>query len=358
MTTLSSTAPGAGFSDSVDPSPPPRATMRDVAALAGVSLKTVSRVVNREPGVSDELTAKVEQAASELDYRHNLTASNLRRADQRTRTLGLIVEDVSNEFFGAIHRGIEDSAFERGVAVVASSVDLNPESEHDVVATLTARRVDGLILAPSATDQRYLLGEQRRGWPIVCIDRLPHGIDVDAVVTDNKEASTRGVRHLIDQGHTQIAFVGGHSLLSTAQERYAGYLQAMTEAGLPVRPEWVHRDAHDSEAAQAVVASLMDLTNRPTAIFGAQNLITMGIVRALRAASMHHQIALVGFDDFTLADLLDPAVTVVAQDPRAMGRMAADIVFRRMSEPSAQTYTHVIPSRLVIRGSGEISPID
>ena len=354
MTTLSSAPLAEPLSGSAGSQP--RATMREVAALAGVSLKTVSRVVNREPGVSDDLVRRVEEAAAELDYRHNLTASNLRRSDQRTRTLGLVVEDVANEFFGAIHRGVEDRARERGVAVVASSVDREPDLEGDVVSALSARRVDGLILAPSAREQAYLIAEQRRGWPIVCIDRMPKGVDVDSVVTDNREGSLRGVRHLIERGHSRIAFVGGYSLLSTAQERFAGYLEAMAEAGHQVRPEWVHRDAQDVEDAERVVAGLFELTHQPTAIFGAQNLISMGAVRALRHSGLQDRVALVGFDDFTLADMLQPGVTVVAQDPRAMGRMAADLVFARMADPSLPTHMHIVPSRLIMRGSGEIAP--
>lgn len=325
--------------------------MREVAALAGVSLKTVSRVVNGESGVSDELAERVAKAAAELDYRPNLTASNLRRADQRTRTLGLVVEDVANEFFASVHRGIEDRARERGVAVVASSVGREPELELDIVSALANRRVDGLVLVPTARDQSYLTGELRRGWPVVCLDRLPRGVEVDSVVTDNRESAVRGVRHLLELGHSRIAFVGGHSLLSTAQDRYAGYLEAMAEAGHAVRPEWVHRDVQDSADAERVVESLMDLTHQPTAIFSAQNLITMGAVRALRARRMQYDVALLGFDDFTLADMLEPSVTVVAQDPRAMGAMAADLLFRRMDDPSLPAHALIVPSRLVIRGS-------
>jgi LacI family transcriptional regulator len=130
--------------------------MKDVAALAGVSLKTVSRVVNREAGVSEELSARVSRAAEQLDYRPNLTASNLRRADQRTGTIGLLVEDVANEFFASIHRGVEEVARERGVAVIAASLDRDPALERDLVAAFASRRVDGLILAPTANEQGYL----------------------------------------------------------------------------------------------------------------------------------------------------------------------------------------------------------
>ncbi|MDQ5973549.1 MAG: Unannotated protein [Actinomycetota bacterium] len=328
--------------------------MRDVAALAGVSLKTVSRVINREAGVSDELVARVARAAEQLDYRPNLTASNLRRSDRRTGTVGLLVEDVANEFFAAIHRGVEEVARLRGAAVVAASLDRDPAVERDLVSAFASRRVDGLILAPTAPQQGYLHTEVRSGWPIVCIDRQPSGIELDAVVTDNRESSAVGVAHLIAHGHRRVAFIGGRPSLTTEQDRFVGYADAMANAGLAVRPEWVHHGALDSDDAKGVMLALLDLPEPPTAVFSGQNLITMGVVRALRTRGLEHQVGLVGFDDFMLADLLDPAITVVAQDARAIGHVAAELLYRRMDSIDEPATTHVVPSRLVTRGSGEI----
>jgi LacI family transcriptional regulator len=313
-------------------------------------------VVNREAGVSEELVARVSRAAEQLDYRPNLTASNLRRADQRTGTIGLLVEDVANEFFASIHRGVEEVARERGVAVIAASLDRDPALERDLVAAFASRRVDGLILAPTASEQGYLTNELRSGWPMVCIDRQPRGVDIDAVVTDNREAAAAGVAHLIAHGHTRIGFIGGQSTLSTEQARYSGYVDAMAGAGATVRPEWVHHGAQDSDQAQEVALALLRLDEAPTAIFSGQNLITMGTVRALRILGLQHRVALVGFDDFQLADLLDPAITVVAQDARAIGHLAGELLFRRMENSDLQATTHVVPCTLIIRGSGEIRP--
>jgi LacI family transcriptional regulator len=330
--------------------------MRDVAALAGVSLKTVSRVVNRESGVSEELVSRVERAAEQLDYRPNLTASNLRRADQRTSTVGLLVEDVANEFFSAIHRGVEEVARQRGVAVIAASLDRDPALERDLVSAFAARRVDGLILAPTAQEQGYLTNELRNGLPIVCIDRPPHGVDTDAVVTDNRWAAATAVKHLLDQGHRRIAFIGGQATLTTEQDRHAGFVDAMAAVGTAINPGMVHHGAQDSDDAMAIGRDLLARRDRPTAIFSAQNLITMGTFRALREAGLEHQVALVGYDDFALADLLEPAITVVAQDARAIGHLAAELLFRRMGNSQEPTDTYVVPSRLVTRGSGEIPP--
>ncbi len=350
MTTLSS--PPTASAESLRARP----TMRDVAALAGVSLKTVSRVVNREDGVSEDLAAKVERAAAQLDYRPNLTASNLRRSDRKTATWGLLLEDVANPFSSAVHRGVEEVARELGVAVFAASMDEDPERERELVATFSSRRVDALIIAPTATEHAYLANEVRNGIAVVFVDRPPFGIDADCVVTDNRAGAAAGTSHLVECGHRRIAFVGDFASISTANERYQGYVDSMAAHGVQVHAELVLRDVHDAAQAVEAVRSLLALPEPPTAIFAAQNLITMGAVEALRDAGAQHRVALVGFDDFAMANLLDPAVTVVAQDPRAIGRLAATLVNERLASSNAPVGVHVVPSVLIARGSGEIAP--
>ena len=360
MTTLSSASAERG---TVAPAtagragvPRARATMREVAALAGVSLKTVSRVVNREPGVSDDLVRRVQAAASELDYRHDLTASTLRRSDRKSATLGLLIEDVANPFFSSVHRGIEEVARERGVAVFAASVDGDADRERELVLAFSQRRVDAIIISPTVHEQVELAHEQRGGLAVVCVDREPRGIDADVVVTDNEAGAALATRHLIDHGHTRIAFIGDHGRISTAEHRYEGFVDAMRTAGIAIDPALVHRDADSDESASSIVHRLMALPNPPTAIFGAQNLITMGVARALHQLGLHHEVALIGFDDFSMADALEPAITVVAQDPLTIGRTAAELAFARIDDPDLPTAHVVVPSTLITRGSGEIRP--
>jgi len=319
-------------------------------------LKTVSRVVNRADGVSDDLIAKVERAAAQLDYRPNLTASNLRRSDRKTATWGLLLEDVANPFSSSVHRGVEEVARELGVAVFAASMDEDPERERELVATFSSRRVDALIIAPTATEHAYLASEVRNGIAVVFVDRPPLGIDADCVVTDNRAGASAGTRHLIEHGHRRIAFIGDYASIVTANERYQGYVDAMAAAGVQVLPELVRRDVHDAAQAVSAVHSLLAQPEPPTAIFTAQNLITMGAVEALRDAGAQHRIALVGFDDFAMANLLDPAVTVVAQDPRAIGRLAATLVHERLANATEPVSMHVVPTVLIARGSGEFAP--
>jgi len=332
--------------------------MKDVAALAGVSLKTVSRVVNREPGVSPELVTKVEAAAAELDYQPDLNASNLRRSDRRTLTIGLLLEDVTNEYSSALHGGVEDVAHERGVAVLAASIHEDPVRERDLVAALVARRVDGLLIVPTAGEQDFLEMEQSKGIAMVFIDRLPRGMNGTCVLTDNYEGSHSAVTHLLHLGHQRIAFVGGYSDLVTAQDRYRGYLDALVQADVPLDRSFVRRDVGSAAESERVITDMLEQDQPPTAFFCAQNLITMGAVRALQSKGLQHRVAVIGFDDFALADLLDPAVAVVAQDPRTIGQQAARLLFDLMNEPglSNEPEIHVVPSKLILRPSGEIHP--
>jgi len=331
--------------------------MRDVAALAGVSLKTVSRVINAEPAVSDDLLARVHRAIDQLDYRPNLTASSLRRSDRKTATVGLVLEDLANPFSAAVTRAVEDAARPRGVTVVAGSVDEDPDRERALVREFVARRVDGLIVVPAADDQSYMLADRRAGTALVFVDRPPNHLDADAVVAANRSGAAEGVRHLMSVGHRRICFLGDLVTIRTAADRFAGYVEAVERAGESVDLTIVRRDLHSSEAARAAVEELLRLADPPTAIFAAQNSLGIGAFAGLRGLRRQFDVALVGFDDFPLADLLDPGVTVVAQDPAAIGRLAAEILFRRLDGDQTPSRIEVVATRLIIRGSGEIAPL-
>ena len=334
----------------------PRPTMRDVAALAGVSLKTVSRVINAEPAVSADLLGRVQRAIDQLDYRPNLTASSLRRQDGKTATVGLVLEDLANPYSAAVTRAVEDAARPRRVTVVAGSVDEDPERERALIREFVARRVDGLIVAPAAADQSYLMADRRAGMALVFIDRPPSHLDADVVVAANRAGTRDGVQHLLAGGHRRIAFLGDLSTISTASERFAGYVETIERAGLSVDETLVRRDLRSGDAARAAVEELLRLPRLPTAIFAAQNVLGIGAFAALRGLRRQFDIALVGFDDFPLADLLDPGVTVVAQDPAAIGRLAAETMFRRLDGDRSPSTIQVVPTRLIVRGSGEIVP--
>lgn len=331
--------------------------MREVAKLAGVSIKTVSRVINGEVTVDDGLAERVQRAARALDYRPNLTARNLRSSGGRTRTVGVLLENVANPFSSAIHRAIEDAAGARGFAVFAGSLDEDPARERTLAMALVARQVDGLIVMPSGDDQSYLTAEQQSGLKLVFVDRLPRGLLADAVVSDNLAGASEGVRHLISQGHRRIAFLGDKRTIQTAVQRFDGYAATLREAGLPLDEQLVRWDLHDERSAQQAVERLVR-EHQPSALFASQNLVTAGAIRGLRALGRQHEVALVGLDDFMLADLLEPAVTVMSQDPRMIGTLACELLFKRIDGDDSRPSTRLVDMTLRIRGSGEIPPSD
>ncbi len=326
-----------------------RPTLRDVAALAGVSFKTVSRVVNDEPGVSLAVADRVRAAADELGYRPNAAATALRRADGRTATFGVLLEDAGNHFFAMLLRGIEDVARERGVAVFTSSTDLDLSRERDMAAAFTARQVDALITAPTESGAEHLRRAIAQGARVVLVDRPVEGLDAPVVLVDNVSGAREGVEHLLARGHRRIGYIGRDPSIYTSRGRYAGYVDALAAAGIAVDPALVRREGATRSSARAQVEELLDLDDPPTALFTAQDLITMTAVSVLQRRGLSDRVALVGFDDFELADLLQPGITVIAQDPRRIGAIAAELALDPVGSG-----VHLVPTQLVERGSGEI----
>jgi len=330
--------------------------MVDVASLAGVALKTVSRVVNAEPGVSPELEARVKRAIEQLNYRRDANAATLRRLGRKTQTIGLVLEDVSNPFSSALHRAVEDAARERGVLVFAGSCDEDPERERELIGSFRERRVDGIIVVPASHDHTYLHDERRTGTALVFADRPPSHLDADSVVSDSAGGANQAAQHLIERGHRRIGFLGDLLSISTAQERLRGYTEALEAAGVRLDDDVIRTELRDPDAAAAAIHEMLALREPPTAFFTGQNLLTIGGVRALHRAGREREIALIGFDDVSLADMVDPAISVVAQDAQAIGRTAADQLFRRLDGDSAPAVHQIIPVTLIARGSGEIRP--
>lgn len=333
----------------------PRPTIRHVAALARVSLKTVSRVINREPGVSADLAARVGAAMEQLDYRHNLTASSLRRGG-KSASIGVVLEYIANPFDSTLHGAIEEYALTRGVLVLAGSLEEDEGRERELIAALASRRVDGLVIMPASHDHSYLLNERRSGTPMVFVDRPPAFLDADTVLTDNLDGVRRGVRHLLAQGHRRVGYLGDLQTITTATLRYQGYLEELAAQHIGIDEGLIRTDVRGIERAEAATLELLSNEPAPTALFAGQNLLTTGAYRALRRLGVQHKVALVGFDDIPLADLLEPGITVMAQDAAAIGRAAAELLFRRMDGDRSPSVHVVVPTRLITRGSGEIRP--
>jgi LacI family transcriptional regulator len=322
-----------------------------------VGTKTVSRVINDEANVSPQTRARVERAVLALNFKPNQGAGALRRGDRKTLTLGLLLDAVDNPFSALINRAVETVAYRRDTAVLAASTDNDPGRERIMVDAFTRRRVDGLILNTITEDQGYLQAEREQGTPLVFVDRPPIGLLADAVVTNNYEAALEATQHLISHGHRRIAHIGDEPATSTARGRMLGFTDAMAKAGLTATSRQVNalRSEHEAYAA---VHGLTKLDSPPTALFTSHYLLTLGAIRALHDLQLENRIALVGFDDIVLADLVRPAVSVMAQDPTRLGTLAAERIFARLDGDTSAVQTVVAAAKLIARGSGEIPPSD
>jgi LacI family transcriptional regulator len=329
-----------------------RPTMKEVAARAGVALKTVSRVVNEEPNVSPELTAKVQQAIQELNYTPNESARMLRRG--KTGTVAVVIRDIGDPFFASLGRAVELWARSTGSVLMIGLTDEDPDRERDVCLEFVARRPDALIMAPIGETQEYLAPHVDAGMAVVTIDRPAHGIEADAVLADNAGGIDQAVDHLVKLGHQRIAYLGDDERIFTARERVVAYRAAMRRHKLEVDEDMVHLAEPTTEGIGITLSAVLDVLSPATAIISGNNRTTVEVLRGL--AGRRDQVALVSFDDLELGDLLTPGLTAVAQSADVMARTAIQLMTERLPEPHRPSRTVRVPVRLTIRGSGEIPP--
>ena len=327
-------------------------TISDVARQANVSPATVSRVIQGAKNVSPATRQRVERAIEELGYVPSAVAQSLR--SKRTRSLALIVSDITNTFWTTVARGVEDVAQQQGYSVLLCNSDENLAKQEHYLDFLISQQVDGVIIAPFDSDAQHLDKLRRRNIPTVVIDRRIVGWDVDSVWGDSLSGARALVRHLIDLGHRRIAAVSGPAITSTAEDRIAGYCMALAEAGIPLDPELIKRGEFRSTTGEDLTLELLDNGLQPTAIFAANNLIAMGVIDALekRGLQIPQDIALVSFDDLPNASRLFPFLTVVAQPVYDMGVNAAQLLLSRLASEVPLRPRHVVlPVRLIVRHS-------
>jgi LacI family transcriptional regulator len=329
--------------------------MVDVARRAGVSLKTVSRVVNAEPGVKGRTTARVQAAIDALGYRRNDAASRLRRGHSPS-SLGLVIEDVSNPFYSALIYAVERVALGHQYLVIVGSSEADVVRERELELAFCARELDGLLVVPAVGDHGYLAPELGRGMPIVFMDRPVEELGADAVLVDNKGGVRDAMIHLGAQGHRRIAFLGHDtSACYTARERLRGYAEGMRALGGPEDERLVAMGPHDAASVRAALDRFRSVDPPTTALITGNNRVTALVLRAL-AVNPRARPAIIGFDDFEFADLFQPAITVIEQDARAVGQRAAELLFRRLDGDRQPPQRIVLPTRIIARGSGEARP--
>lgn len=333
-----------------------RPTMRDVASEAGVSFKTVSRVVNDEGGVSADLVERVERAVERLGYLPDEHARRLRQSGTLTGSIGFVLVDVSNPFFSSVLRGIEEVASAHDSIVMSGSTDGDKERENQLIDAFVSRRVDGMIVVPEGSSDGTLRSELDRGTPVVFVDLEPDELTGDLVRSDHLRGSLVATEHLIAHGHRDIAFFGDYPGISSSRLRRAGYAQALESAGIEVDEHRIRQDRLRPDEWRELIRSYLQQPNPPTAIFCAQNFVTVGCTQALHDLELHHTIAQVGFDEIELGDVITPGITTVPQQPLDLGRRAAQTLFDRIGGAGGPVTKEIIASPIIERGSGEIRP--
>jgi len=330
----------------------PKPTIEDVARLAGVSVATVSRVINKQGGVKASTEGRILAAIEELNYIPNAVARSMVR--KTTNTIGVIIPDINNPFFPLVVSGIEQQARKKGYFTILCNTNESPDIEEEVIQVLLERSVDGLIITTADEDGYQLQPVIERKIPVVAVDRQIKNYEVDTVLVGNVDGAYQATRHLILQGHKKIAIIRGPQNTTPGFERFAGYQRALAEYGLPVRPDYVLDGDFKEASGYLLTKNLFSLADRPTAIFTANNLMTLGCLKALAEIGwvLGEEVSLIGFDDIDVAEFVDPKLTVVSRPMRQLGEAAFDLLYEKMTHRGTWAMRHyVLSPELKIRQS-------
>ncbi|MCA4964710.1 LacI family DNA-binding transcriptional regulator [Pseudomonas sp. Y24-6] len=326
------------------------ATIKDVAALAGISYTTVSHVVNKSRPVSEEVRIKVEAAIKTLDYVPSAVARSLKA--KTTATIGLLVPNSLNPYFAELARGIEDYCERNGYCVILCNSDDNPDKQRSYLRVLLEKRIDGLIVASAGGDAGLAEGLAVVRTPMVIVDRGLEGVNADMVRIDHEYGAYLATRHLLELGHRDIATIGGPASTSVAQMRLAGFCRALREAGIEVPGERMLESDFTSTGGYAAAALLLE-TNPPSAIFAGNDMIGIGVLRAAaeRNIRVPSELSVIGFDDIQMSRYVYPALTTVGQSILQLGEMAAEVLLRRIASPAMATDQRIVTPSIVLRES-------
>jgi len=328
------------------------ATMKDVAAYAGVSTATVSRVLSAQGGVRKELELRVREAIQALNYRPNQSARRLRA--RKSRIIGVLVPDIQIPFFATIVVEIDKVLQKAGYLLLLGNTNDTLAGEQAHIDIFLSEEVSGVIFAPADfNDTSNYAGLIKAGVPMVAIDRVPGDLKVDTVQVENQHAASLAVRHFIEEGHSRIGFIAGPRRISTSTERQAGYEQTLKEAGIALHPDLVQQGGYVIEGGYQAMRRLMDLPEPPSAVLTSNNLMTLGALRYIheKAYNIPEDISIIGYDDLAWASALKPPLSVIAQPESEIGLMAARLMLDRLSNPDSFTKHVTLEAQLILRSS-------
>jgi len=334
-------------------------TMRDIAELAGVSLITVSRALNNKPDVNKETRARILAIAQELSYTPNVLARAL--VSGNSETLGVVVSDNANPFCAAQIRGIEETARAGGYGVILCNASESYDLELEAIRMLREKRVDGILITPVQPESHYIQRLKEDGIPFVLLNRHMDDPDIDCVLNDNFQGAYEATKHLVELGHRRIVHITCEHHVSSVRERLAGYRQALEEAGIPYDPHLVFYTDMTLEGGYCQAKAVMErVSPRPTAVFTFDDLMAIGVLKALREMGIRvpDDVALVGYDDIEVAPFVEPPLTTVAQQAYEIGQRGTQILLERLQWPEDEEwkpYRVVFKPELKVRGS--TSPI-
>ncbi len=326
-------------------------TMKEVAAAAGVSIATVSRVLAGGDNVAKPARERVLETIRRMDYYPNRLARDLRAGLRKL--VGVIIPDLQNPFFPGVVHGVEEVLYAAGYTLVLGHSDGLAEREHNHLAVLRGEGAAGLILIPDNGPGANYDSLRAQDMAVVAVDRVPIGLDVDLVTSSNREGTRDATQHLLSHGYRDIAFINGPQNVSVSLERLSGYREALEAAGVPFQESLiVHGDFRQAGGA-AALARLLDLPAPPRAVVIANNLMTLGALQTIheRRLKIPDQIAVIGFDDMPWATSLNPPLTAVAQPAEEIGRTAAQLLLSRLQEPGRPVRQVVLSTRLIVRSS-------
>jgi DNA-binding LacI/PurR family transcriptional regulator len=327
--------------------------LNEVADKAGVSIATVSRVINNNPNVNGEKKARVEQAIKLLKYRPNRVAKRLRNKSASGNILGVLIPDIQNPFYVDVLRGIEDVSFEHRYALIMCNFSQDDKKEQMYLDILQSESIDGLIAAPAHENDQKIISMVKNGMPVVCVDRGLKDVDVDLVTVENQNGAYSAVDYLAKKGYKRIAYISGLAHLPSSQQREAGYLKALTDNGLSIDRSIIKYGDSRHDSSLKLCQELIAMENRPDALFTGNNLITLGALETIHMNGLNipNDIAIVGFDDMNWSNSLNPPLSAVRQPAYEIGKRAAELLIQRINDPSRSTVNMILKTELMVRKS-------
>lgn len=329
------------------------ASMNDVAQRAGVSIATVSRVLNNNGNVNESTRAKINKAIKDLKYQPSRVAKRLRSKSISSNLLGILIPDIENPFYVDVLRGIEELAYENNYAIIMCNFGQDEKKEKLYLEILQSEGIDGLVVAPAHEDDPLLKKMVKDGLPVVCVDRGLKDSNVDVVLVDNVTGAYNAVDYLVKSGYKRIAYIAGLPAIPSSLLREKGYKEALADNGISFDPELVRFGNSKHKSGVELCDELLKLPNPPDAFFTGNNLITLGALETIHKWKLKipEDIAIIGFDDMQWSSSLNPPLTAVRQPAMEIGKRAVELLIQRIKDPQRSCIQMTLNTELKKRSS-------